>query len=107
MRIASFAGDEDMSGCSTSRRSSLKQARESRGAAIIGSVAAYASVIERQHQPDAIRQLDDKVRIAGVGETPNDREAFAGMRMVRNCVDDLKRLLLGIRPSSTIASCWV
>jgi len=35
------------------------------------------------------------VRIAGVGETPNDREAFAGMRMVRIPEDDLKRLLLG------------
>jgi hypothetical protein len=35
------------------------------------------------------------VRIAGVNETPNDREAFAGMRVMRILEDDLKRLLLG------------
>jgi hypothetical protein len=49
----------------------------------------------RQQQPDAIRQLNHKVRIASVSETPNDREAFAGMRVVRIPEDDLKRLLLG------------
>jgi hypothetical protein len=49
----------------------------------------------RQQQPDAIRQLDDKVRIASISETPDDREAFAGMRVVRIPEDDLKRLLLG------------
>jgi len=35
------------------------------------------------------------VLIAGVNETPNDREAFAGMRVMRIPEDDLKRLLLG------------
>ena len=49
----------------------------------------------RQKHHDAIRQLDDKVRIAGVGETPNDREAFASVRVMRIPEDDLKRLLLG------------
>jgi hypothetical protein len=48
-----------------------------------------------QEQPDAIRQLDHKVRIAGVSETPNNREPFASMRVVRIPEDDLKRLLLG------------
>jgi hypothetical protein len=49
----------------------------------------------RQQQPVAIRQLDDKVRGAGVKETPNDREAFAGVRVMRIPNDDFKRLLLG------------
>jgi len=35
------------------------------------------------------------VRIAGVDETPNNRQPFAGMRMMRILEDDLKRLLLG------------
>ena len=35
------------------------------------------------------------MRIAGVKERPNDREAFAGMRMVRIVNNDFKRLLLG------------
>jgi len=43
----------------------------------------------------AIRQFDDKVRVAGVKETPNDRQAFAGMRVMRIPDDDFKRLLLG------------
>ena len=43
----------------------------------------------------AIRQFDDKVRIVGVKETPNDRQAFAGMRVMRIPDDDFKRLLLG------------
>jgi len=43
----------------------------------------------------AIRQFDDKVRVAGLKETPNDRQAFAGMRVMRIPDDDFKRLLLG------------
>jgi len=35
------------------------------------------------------------VRIAAVLETPNDRQAFAGVRVMRIPEDDLKRLLLG------------
>jgi hypothetical protein len=35
------------------------------------------------------------VRITGVKERSNDREAFAGMRVVRILDDDFKRLLLG------------
>jgi len=35
------------------------------------------------------------VRISGVKETPNDREAFAGMRVMRIPDDDFKWLLLG------------
>jgi len=40
-------------------------------------------------------QFDHKVCITGVNERPNDREAFARMRMVRILDDDFKRLLLG------------
>jgi hypothetical protein len=35
------------------------------------------------------------VRIASVNETPDDRQTFAGMRVMRIPEDDLKRLLLG------------
>jgi len=35
------------------------------------------------------------MRIAGVKQTPDHREAFAGMRVMRIPEDDLKRLLLG------------
>jgi hypothetical protein len=35
------------------------------------------------------------VRITGVKERPNDREVFAGMRMVRILDDHFNRLLLG------------
>jgi len=35
------------------------------------------------------------VRITGVKERPNDREAFAGMRMMWILDDDFNRLLLG------------
>jgi hypothetical protein len=35
------------------------------------------------------------MRIAGVSKTPNDREPFAGIRVMRIPEDDLKRLLLG------------
>ena len=46
LRIASFAGDKDTSCRSTSRRSSVKQVRESCGVATIGGAAAPASVIQ-------------------------------------------------------------
>ena len=49
----------------------------------------------RQQQPDAVWQFDHKVRVAAVQETPNDCQAFAGMRVVRIPEDDLKGLLLG------------
>jgi hypothetical protein len=45
LRIGSFAGDEDTSRRSISRRSSLRQAQQSRGVAIMGRAAASVSVI--------------------------------------------------------------
>jgi hypothetical protein len=35
------------------------------------------------------------VRVTGVKETPNDREAFTGMRVMWILDDDFKQLLLG------------
>jgi hypothetical protein len=35
------------------------------------------------------------VRVPGIKETPNDCEAFAGMRVMLILDDDFKRLLLG------------
>ncbi|TIP69693.1 MAG: hypothetical protein E5X53_32095 [Mesorhizobium sp.] len=49
----------------------------------------------RQQEPAAAWQLDDEVGVTGVKETPQDREAFAGMRVMRIPDNDFKRLLLG------------
>ncbi|MER8970818.1 hypothetical protein NKI25_35625 [Mesorhizobium sp. M0808] len=49
----------------------------------------------RQQEPAAAWQLDDEVGVTGVKETPQDREAFAGMSVMRIPDNDFKRLLLG------------
>jgi hypothetical protein len=50
----------------------------------------------RQQEPAAAAwQLDAEVGVTGVKEAPHDREAFAGMRVMRIPDNDFKRLLLG------------
>ncbi|MER9560269.1 hypothetical protein [Mesorhizobium sp. M0323] len=50
----------------------------------MGGVAALVSVIHAGSRSRAAAwQLDEEVGVTGVKETPQDREAFAGMRVMR------------------------
>jgi len=49
----------------------------------------------RQQQLAALGQFDDKMCVPMVKETPNDCEAYAGLRVMRIVDNDLIRLLLG------------